>query len=654
MSETQINLMRKKAFTFDGFMRYALIGIASIVVLALILIILFIVMNSSGAISEVGIWEFLTGGTWKPSNDEYGAVPVIVGTILVTVGSVAFAVPLGIGAAVYMSEVADSKLRRVLKPAIEIFAGIPSVVYGFFGMVLLIPFLSDIFTDQMPTGFAWLTGSILLGLMALPTIISVAEDSLKAVPNSYREASLAMGATKWETTKKVVVPAAISGISAAIILGIGRAIGETMAVMMVTGNAAIVPEPLWNVFSMLRTITASLALEMPEVVVGSVHYSSLFVLATILMFMVFLINILAKVIVKRTQRKFAAEGDDVNFISKIINEKIDHKQKAAINEILMSMAIIVFSYMIFSLFIDNTYAIVASIGLFAAFVASKTVSKKIKSTDRQKVAHGLLLLGVVFIVLILVIMLGDIIINSIPALSLDFITEYPINGGESGGIFPAIIGTLELMLGTGLISIPLGILTGVYLAEYSRETKVSKIIRWATDLLNGTPSVVFGLFGMTALIIVLGLGQSLIAGCITLSIMILPVIIRTTEESIKSVPPELKEASMALGATKWQTVSRVVIPSALGGIITGGILGIGRAAGETAPIMFTAVVIMQNQLAGSIFEPIMALPYHLYYLATEGQADPSMQYATALVLLVIVLTLFLIANWVRQRSYKES
>ncbi len=173
-------------------------------------------------------------------------------------------------------------------------------------------------------------------------------------------------------------------------------------------------------------------------------------------------------------------------------------------------------------------------------------------------------------------------------------------------------------------------------------------------MLNGTPSIVFGLFGVAAIVVLMGLGISLIGGCITLSFMILPVIIRTTEEAIRNVPREIREASYAMGANKWQTTFKVVLPAALGGIMTGSILGLGRAAGETAPIMFTAVVLMKYKLNFDITSPVMALPYHLYYLATEGTADPSLQYATALVLLAIVLAMFLTANYIRERSSKKT
>ena len=296
-------------------MKYVLTGIACVAVLVIFLIIVFIATNSFDAIGEVGILDFIFGTEWDPEDGIYGAFPVILGTVLVTIGAMAIAIPLGVGCAIYISEVAPSKYRNILKPICEVFAGIPSVVYGFFGLVVLVPFLRETF--DVTYGLSWLAASVLLGIMAMPTIISISEDALHAVPQSYREASLAMGASRWETTIKVVFPAAISGVSAAIILGIGRAIGETMAVMMVTGNVPMIPDPLWNIFSLITTITGTMASEMPEIVIGSIHYSALFLLALILLVIVFGINYCARLVIKNTRRKMGYDVGKPGIISRM-------------------------------------------------------------------------------------------------------------------------------------------------------------------------------------------------------------------------------------------------------------------------------------------------------------------------------------------------
>ena len=220
-------------------------------------ILLFLLRDGFPIFTQVGPLNFLLGPDWAPTAAEplYGIFPLIVGTLLVTIGAMVFAVPLSIGCAIYISELASPRMKSILKPAIELLAGIPSVVYGFFGLIVLTNFIRVAF--DLPTGETWLAASVLLGIMALPTIVSVSEDAISAVPREYKEGSLAIGATRWQTISRVLVPAALSGIAAAIILGIGRAVGETMAVMMVAGNAAIIPDPIWNILSPLRTLTGN-------------------------------------------------------------------------------------------------------------------------------------------------------------------------------------------------------------------------------------------------------------------------------------------------------------------------------------------------------------------------------------------------------------
>ncbi len=633
----------------DRIVRYALIAIASITVLMIVSIIAFIFANSTKAIGDIGIIDFLTGVNWAPLSGEYGSLPLIAGTVLVTIGAMVISIPLGLGAAIYISEMAPERIKAPLKSICEIFAGIPSVVYGFFGLVVLVPFLRQTFPDNLLFGSSWLAGSILLGIMALPTIISVSEDALRAVPRSYREASLAMGATRWDTIRNVVIPAATSGIVAAVMLGVGRAIGETMAVMMVTGNSAIFPEPIWNIFSLVRTLTASLALEMPEVVAGSTHQSALFLLALILMIMVLAINLAAKYVIKRSKiRMGTIDAKRRSLIG------IGPHAKRTVRKILMAACIFLFSSAMISLLTAPWIALVSGFALTCAYVAVSSCSRKIGPNTRERTATASMTAVMIAVCAILVIIIGDIVVKGIPAISWDFLTAYPSDGGRSGGIYPAIVGTLKLIAGTLVIALPIGIATGVYLSEYAGNSRITGHIRSAIDILSGTPSIVFGLFGMAAFVIYFGWNYSLIGGCITLAMMIVPTIIRTTEESVSAVPNELREASMAMGATKWQTIVKVVLPAALSGVMTGTILSLGRAAGETAPIMFTAAVAFQGTMSSSIFDPIMALPYHLYYLSAEVPGSETAQYGTALVLLIMVLSMFAAASLIRHRNNKRT
>jgi len=241
--------------------------------------------------------DFLGGTEWIPTatpSPLFGVLPLILGTLWVSIFAILIALPLGLGVAIYLSELASERIRKILKPTIELLAGIPSVVYGFFGLVVLVPLIQK--TLNLPVGETALTGSLILAIMALPTIITVAEDAMRNTPRSMREASLALGATQWQTVYKVIVPYAASGISAAVVLGIGRAIGETMAVLMVTGNAAVMPHSL---FESVRTIPATIAAELGESPAGGAHYQSLFLLGCILFLITMIISVSAEAISKR-------------------------------------------------------------------------------------------------------------------------------------------------------------------------------------------------------------------------------------------------------------------------------------------------------------------------------------------------------------------
>ena len=264
-----------------------LVALSSLLFLIGIIVVLFV--EGLPTFREVSISQFLFGNRWYPTSEppRLGILPLILGSLWVTAGALIFAIPLGIFSAIFLAELCPKKLREILKPVIEMLAGIPSVVYGFFGMVVLSPLLKDLLS--LPTGLTAFTASIILGIMAIPSIVSVAEDAISSVPKSYREASFAVGATHWETIRKVIIPASYSGLGAAVILGAGRIIGETMTVLMVAGGAAVIPT---SFFQPVRTMTATIAAEMGEAPVGSLHYHSLFAIAIILFLITFLLNIL--------------------------------------------------------------------------------------------------------------------------------------------------------------------------------------------------------------------------------------------------------------------------------------------------------------------------------------------------------------------------
>ena len=244
-----------------------------------------------------------------------------------------------------------------------------------------------------------------------------------------------------------------------------------------------------------------------------------------------------------------------------------------------------------------------------------------------------------------------ILAQGLPAISWEFLTAFPHDGMRAGGIFPAIVGTLYLTIGTAIFSVPLGIAAAIYLSEYASDTGLTRTIRIAIINLAGIPSVVYGLFGLGLFVLFLKFGTSILAASLTLSIMTLPVIISTAEEALRSVPQSFRTVSISLGATRWQTIRRIVLKEALPGILTGVILGLERAAGETAPILFTGAAFFLPKLPGSPFDATMAVPYHLFVISTQVPEMPiQIQYGTALVLLVFVLTMNLIATVIRSRA----
>ncbi len=271
-----------------------LCGIASIIFV--ILILLFLLKEGLSLFTYIGLGDFISGRKWYPISEPpiLGILPLILGSVVVTIGAAIISVPIGVACAIYIAEVAPARIKDFLKAGIELLAAIPSVVLGFIGMVTLVPLVKSVF--NLPTGLTALSGSIMLAFMAMPTIVSIAEDALYSVPRSYKEGAFALGATHWQTIWRVILPAASPGILAAVMLGIGRVVGETMAVMMITGNAASIPN---GFLQPVRTMTATIAAEMGEAVVGSEHYFAMFAIGLILFIISFAINLTADLFLHR-------------------------------------------------------------------------------------------------------------------------------------------------------------------------------------------------------------------------------------------------------------------------------------------------------------------------------------------------------------------
>jgi phosphate transport system permease protein len=272
----------------------------------------------------------------------------------------------------------------------------------------------------------------------------------------------------------------------------------------------------------------------------------------------------------------------------------------------------------------------------------------------QNIAFFFLLLATLLIVVPVGLIVVVIIQKGLPAINWQFLSDMPRQGMRAGGIFPAIVGTMYLVTGAIIFALPIGLLSAVYLSEYSKDSLLTRLIKLAIVNLAGVPSVVYGLFGLALFVVFFRFGASILSGSLTLGIMILPVIITTSREALESVPYSFREVSLSLGASKWQTIRHIVLPNAIPGILTGTILGLGRAAGETAPILFTAAAFYLPRLPDSIFDQVMALPYHLYVISTQvPNVDEKMRYGAAFVLLALVLFMNLVAIIIRYKFRKK-
>lgn len=590
----------------------AFVAAAIVCTVSVVAIFAFLIAKSIPALKEIGFFDFLFGDKWMPDKDDvyggvvsgsYGIFTMIVGTLSATVGALVIGGTLGYFTAVFLAFYCPKVLKKPLCAVINLLAGIPSVVYGFFGIVFLLPLLANIAPNN---GSGLLATSIILGIMILPTVVSISRTSLEAVPRSYYEGSLAMGATHSETVFHIMSPAARSGITASLVLGIGRALGETMAVVMVAGNSVAYPEGL---FSSFRVLTANIVLEMGYA--GELQEGALIATGAVLLVFILIVNVVFNLVSKRV-------------VKSVTSKKAKRIEKRKTNGLACFFKQIKYGYEAFAHKIHS-----ANIGKVCAIGA------------------GVIATGV------LVLVIGFIFVKGFPELVRN--PELIYGKYEFGGkvtILPAIVTTLYTVALSLIISVPIGIMTAIFLNEYTRKHNIFiKIIRTAINVLSGVPSIVYGLFGMITFKQWFTGTSSIIAGVFTVSIMLLPTIVCSTEESLKSVPDMLREGSFAMGAGKLRTIFKIVIPSAMPGIISAIILTIGRVISESAPFLYTMGSVIGG-IPKSVVDSGATLAVALYQLSGEGWYMNE-AYATAVVLIVVVLALNFVAELVGGKLSKK-
>ena len=579
----------------------ALIRLCGVSAILFVAAIFFFVLREAAPVlfsERFSLGQFLFSTEWYPTsatNVRYGTLALTVGTVSVTALAMLLAVPFGLGAAIYLSEFCSPRLRETLKVVIELLSAIPSVVWGFVGLTVMSKVIVKM--TGAPVGVNVLNGGIILALMSVPVIVSIGEDALKAVPDSYREAGIALGTTRWQLVYRVLVPAARNGLLAAVLLGVGRAVGETMAVLMATGHAVHIPHGT------------------PRLRADS----------------------------HRQHRRRARRGAlRIRPLPRPLPHRdapLPHHPRREPDGRLHR---------------PRNPEEVAVAGRFARtpHVARKELA--------QAVAKGVFALMSAAMILPLLLIVGYLIVLAWPSLSWEFLLDVPKRGMTDGGIWPAFVGTLYLVGISLLVSAPIGVLAAIYLNEYAKDNWFTRLVNLAVINLAGVPSIVHALFGLGAFVYAARFGYSILSASLTLAIMTLPVIIASTREALASVPMAFREACWNVGATRWQTIRAVVLPNSISGILTGVILQVSRAAGETAPIMFTGAVFFKAVERGHLFpygltDQCMALSMHLYTLATQvPNVKESLPYATAVVLLGSVLlvnaTAIVVRIWLRGRK----
>jgi len=584
----------------------------------------------------------------KAGQPEFGISHLIIGTVITSGIAIAIAGPLGLGCAVFLAEYCPKRFRKVLRPLFDLLAGIPSVLYGLWGFLTLGPLLGEyvypLFGMEPSLGRGIITASLILSIMILPIIIALSEDAIRSVKEGLKEGSLALGTTRWQTMRHIIIPRAKSGIIASIILGLGRAIGETMAVAMIMGGG---------------TMTAAIALSFGYSYSQDLARHGLFAIALILFFMIFGLNII--VFFAQRERKLKFKNSKRNIFSKslskllffnfLVGSGISNDKEEKSFEIFSNKKI---SFLKKKPEKEEKKRKSKSEKIDEEFSVSSLKDNIKKVQKREKIIKILLIAGVIAITVVLFTIISDIIIRGGSNIQPEFFFEREFSGGRSGGYANAIVGSIYLVVLALAIAVPLSLATAIYINEYARKSNIlTRIILFTSDTLASTPSIVFGAFGFMFFVVYLKFGFSLFAGGFTLAFMILPILIRSSLEALRSIPDSYREGALALGATKWKTITTAVLPPASPTITSGVILSMGRTIGETAAVLLTAGY--TAIIVDSLFSPAASMPYLIFKYYIQAAKIPILAekvYSAAMILIVIVLVLNLSAKYISIRQSK--
>lgn len=593
----------------DQIFRIVCQAAGALVLLVAISLVLVLLWQARPFLLGADPTQLFTSSRWNPGKQEYGALVFIYGTVVTAMIAMIVAVPLGVGAAAYLSEIATGRLRKICSFLLELLAAIPSVVYGFWGIEFLArsgtrPFFDFLGVENSAAGQGILAAGLVLAVMVLPYITAVSYDVCQAVPRSQREGSLALGATRWQTIWRVVLPYARPGIVAACFLALGRAIGETMAVTMVIGNAQ---DLRFSIGGTGDAIPSAIAKILPETAPSdTVKRAALISLGLLLLLITLITNVSARLLIRwfSTPRR---------------------SQPAPLVEAIAPES-------------EPT-----ALPITQPMDPARAATARRRQLLVDAVMRRVLAICQLVTVIPLFLILGYISYQGATGVDWAFFTKEP----DEGGLGHAIVGSIRLVALATLLAVPVGICCAILLAEYRNHWFVP-VVRFVAEQLGGVPSIVVGVFAYAILVFPFWSSQpwgySAWAGSFALAVMMLPVVIRASEEAMRLVPNGLREASYALGATRWQTVIRVIIPAALPAIITGVLLAVGRIAGETAPLLLTAYG--SNYWPRSLNDPSPFLPYYIYNYSKQpdGSDEIRLAWAAAFVLLTLVILLNIITR----------
>lgn len=649
--------------TLDHIFKYVacICGILILLILAAVAIFLLfratpLIFADRNQLSSV--YADFTGG--KSHNFLSYVIPLIFGTVLMSALALCFAFFVAIGIALFISHYAPKKIVPFLSSVVDLLAAIPSVIYGLWGGLVLVPAMYP-FWDWISRFLSWIplfagpvanpsrcaaTVSVVLAVMILPIITSIARDIFQQAPRLQQEGALALGATKWEMIKLAVLPFAKSGIVSASMLGLGRALGETMAVLMILSPGFTFGINIFKA-SQNQTIAANIAAQYPEA--NGLGVSALIGTGLVLFVISFVVNFVARKIAGNTS------ANRLNIFAKFKKFVKSIKSKKP-NQVSSSV-----SSVSSDLVSSSSTSPVIDFDKFSPTRSSIALRKR-----KDFLMHVLIFLSFIVAIIPLASLLLTTIIHGVKRFNIDFLTHnmtYVVGGnatgtGGYGGILHAIIGTLEITLGAMVISIPIGLMCAVYLIEYANGRRIARIINLMVDVMSGIPSIVAGLFAFSMFAILLGPGTiNGFEGSVALSILMIPTVVKSAQEMLKIVPNDLREASLALGVTKQRTITKVVLRTALPGIVSGCILAVARVIGETAPLLMASGFIASTNF--NLFEGQMTtLPVYVYQEYSKLSANcpanapdscvttipMERAWSAALALIVIVLLLNIIGR----------